>query len=469
VTNPTPAPADDADIVRRLSELEHENARLRSQLDPSSPRPERAARRRRGTWRGVLSCVLIVVAALLVPVSIVSAWARTELVDETAFVATFAPLAQDPAVQALVVDQATQAIDESLDLQGLTDDLFDGLEGLGLPPRASAAIDLLRGPAVEGLRGLIGTSVAELVDSDLFASVWETALRASHRGLAAAATGTTPTGAVTISDSGEVGISLAPIIDEVKARLVAEGIGFASAIPSVDRTIVLVQSDALVSLRIVYGIAATLGWWLPIVTLALFVGGVLLARRKSLALVGTGVAIAVGAGALAIALAIGSTVASIAASRLAIPITAVDAIYEQIVTAMRDTSAVIALIGVVLALLAWVQGRSGAASAIRTGAAGVNTRLRAALRSSGVDTGRVGRWMYAYRVLVRVVVVALAVVWLLALRPLSIGDVSLVVIVALLVWWATELAQLRPETDAHGSGDAEAVGTEGSSPAATSA
>lgn len=142
----------------------------------------------------MLSSALIVIAALLVPVSIVSAWARTELVDETAFVATFAPLAQDPAVQALIVDEATAAIDESLDLQTLTDDLFDGLADLGLPPRATAAIDLLRGPAVEGLRGLVGTSVTQLVESDVFASVWETALRASHRGLTAAATGSTPAG-----------------------------------------------------------------------------------------------------------------------------------------------------------------------------------------------------------------------------------------------------------------------------------
>lgn len=457
MTNPTPAPAHEADVARRLAELEAENERLRSRLDGTHARPEGVSRPRRGTWRGVLSSVLIIVAALLVPVSIVSAWARTELVDETAFVSTFAPLAQDPAVQALIVDRATTAIDESLDLQGLTDDLFDGLEGLGLPPRATAAIDLLRGPAVEGLRGLVGTSVTQLVDSDVFASVWETALRASHRGLAAAATGTTPTGAVTISDSGEIGISLAPIIDEVKERLVAQGVGFASAIPSVDRTIVLVQSDALVSVRIVYGIAATVGWWLPLVTLALFIGGVLLARRKSVALVGTGVAIAIGGGTLAVALAVGATVASIAASRLAIPITAVDAIYEQIVTAMRDTAAVVALIGVLLAILAWVQGRSSAAVAIRTGATGVNDRLRSSLRSSGVDTGRVGRWMYTYRLLVRVVLATLAILWLLALRPLSIGDVSLVLVVALLAWWATELAQSEPDVVVSAPGEAEDV------------
>lgn len=445
MTNPTAVPANDADVAHRLAELEAENERLRLRLDGRAegkiPPSDRTPRPRRGTWRGVLSSTLIVVAALLVPVSIVSAWARTELVDETAFVATFAPLAHDPAVQALIVDQASTTIDESLDLQTLTNDLFDGLENLGLPPRATAAIDLLRGPAVEGLRGLVATSVTQLVESDLFASVWETALRASHRGLTAAATGSTPAGAVTISDTGEVGISLAPIIDEVKERLVAQGVGFASAIPSVDRTIVLVQSDALVSLRIVYGVAATVGWWLPLVTLALFICGVLVARRKSVALVGIGIAVALGGGALAVSLAVGATVASIAASRLGIPITAVDAIYEQVVTAMRDTAGVVALLGALLALLAWVHGRSSAAGAVRSGAAGINERLRTALRSSGVDTGRVGRWMFTYRVLVRVALVVLAIVWLLALRPLSLGDVALVLIVSLLAWWAAELAQ----------------------------
>ena len=257
-----------------------------------------------------------------------------------------------------------------------------------------------------------------------------------------------------------MGISLAPIVDEVKQRLVAQGIGFASAIPSVDRTIVLIQSDALVSVRIVYGLAATIGWWLPVVTLALFVGGILLARRKSRAFVGMGVAIAIGAGILAVTLAIGATVASIAASRLSIPITAVDAIYDQVISAMRDTAAVLALIGVILALLAWVQGRSTAAIAIRTGTAGVNTRLRSALRPSGVDTGRVGRWLYTYRVLVRAILAGLVIVWLLAVRPLSVGDVALVVIVALLVWWATELAQTTPGTDAAEPVDLDAVGAE---------
>ena len=41
--------------------------------------------------------------------------------------------------------------------------------------------------------------------------------------------------------------------------------------------------------------------------------------------------------------------------------------------------------------------------------------------------------------------VALAVVWLLLRRPLSFGDIVLVIVVALLVTWMLELLQHRPE------------------------
>ena len=41
--------------------------------------------------------------------------------------------------------------------------------------------------------------------------------------------------------------------------------------------------------------------------------------------------------------------------------------------------------------------------------------------------------------------VTLAVVWLLLLRPLTFGDIVLVIVVALLVTWMLELLQRRPE------------------------
>ncbi|WP_299091161.1 hypothetical protein [uncultured Microbacterium sp.] len=57
----------------------------------------------------------------------------------------------------------------------------------------------------------------------------------------------------------------------------------------------------------------------------------------------------------------------------------------------------------------------------------------------------------------RGLVIALAIVWLLALRPLTPGLVLVVVIVALVVGWLLELAQRRPDELAIASDDAPEV------------
>ena len=80
------------------------------------------------------------------PVSIVGAWARVQLVDEDAFVATLAPLVDDPAVQDMIIDESMEAINAQVDFQQITSNVFDGIAGLGLPPRAADALKLLEAP-----------------------------------------------------------------------------------------------------------------------------------------------------------------------------------------------------------------------------------------------------------------------------------------------------------------------------------
>lgn len=453
MTDVTGSAADSADLRARLEVLEAENARLRAAAPVETPATAKTPGSR---WRAVLSALCIVIATILVPVSVVSAWARVELVDETRFVETFAPLADDPQVQVLVADQVSTAIEDSLDLEALTDDLFDGIQQLDLPPRALAALDLLREPAAQGLQNLVDTTVTRLVQSDAFADVWETALRASHRSLAAVAAGGTSRGAVVIDDQGEVGIQLAPIIDEVKKRLVDRGIGFAESIPTIDRTVVVAQSDALTVVGTVYNLAVAAGWWTPVVALVLFLAGILIARRRSTAVLGTGVGIALGAGALAIALGVGGSVLALSAPNLGVPAGALASMYEQITGAMRDTAVVLTLLGIVVAVIAWMSGRWRGARAARHGVASVNAGIRGAALRRGIDTGRFGAWLSAQRVLVRIVLGALAIAWLMLLRPLTVGEVFLVLIVWLVVWWLIELLQRRTDEVA-ASADAQAA------------
>lgn len=55
--------------------------------------------------RTILSAVLIVLAALLVPASAVAYWADRELGDADRYTAAMSPLAAAPAVQGVVVTQ----------------------------------------------------------------------------------------------------------------------------------------------------------------------------------------------------------------------------------------------------------------------------------------------------------------------------------------------------------------------------
>jgi hypothetical protein len=83
----------------------------------------------------------VVLAAVLVPVSIVGAWGRVQLVDESRFVATLGPLAQDAHVQDLVIDQTQAAIDQRVQYDQLTGSVIDGISGLVFPhpPRRPSA------------------------------------------------------------------------------------------------------------------------------------------------------------------------------------------------------------------------------------------------------------------------------------------------------------------------------------------
>ncbi|NYE20760.1 hypothetical protein [Microbacterium immunditiarum] len=440
--------ASDVDDLRaQLEELRRENERLREQrtepVEPLAAASDTAPPRRRNGWRAIVSALCIVIAGILVPVTIVSTWTRAQLVDEATFVQTFAPLADDPGVQELVIEQSTSAINESLDVESFTDDLFDGLARLDLPPAALRALELLRTPAASGLQGLIESTVTRVVESDAFAEVWQRALIASHRALVAAATGD-GSGVVTIDEAGVLGIQLGPIVEELKQRLVDRGIGLAEAIPAVDRTIVIAQSDALPLVIAIYNIAVTVGWWLPLIALALFVVGILVARRRSTALLGTGVALALGGAALVIALGAARAILSLNAPALGVAPATTDSIFFVVAGAMRDTAIVATFLGVVIAIAAWLGGRWEPAVRVRTLAGSLTGNARAGLRRWGFDSGAFGDWMHRQRLLVRIVILVLAIVLLFALRPLSVGDIVLAVVLALIVWLIAELLQREP-------------------------
>ncbi|MEO2131919.1 MAG: hypothetical protein ABGX78_11920 [Microbacterium sp.] len=423
-------PTSPDDLEARIRTLEAENARLAGRAAPSG-----------SWWRAALSALLIVIATILVPVSVVTTWARVQLVDEEAFVATFAPLTEDPAVQELIVDEATAAIDEQVDFAALTNQVFDGVESLGLPPAASTALNALRAPAAQGVQNLVNSAVERIVASEAFSDVWGFALRGVHRSITTAATA--DGGGILVLDSDGLGIALGPIIEQVKERLTESGVGVASLIPTIDKTIIIGDGEALTTFRTVYALADAVGWWLSVVTIGLFVLAIVIARRRSVAVIGTGVGLFIGGGMLAAGFGIGAAASTVLAGQLDLSPSALSVIYAQLTASMAQSALVIAVLGVVIAVIGWLMGSSRGATAVRGGVSGLNATAREALAARGLNTGGFGRFLARYRVAIRVALVVLAVVWLLALRPLSFADVVVVFLVTIIVAWVLELLQQR--------------------------
>ena len=214
-----------ADLLRRIEELEAENAALRMHpdrvptepLEPLTPAP--ATKKQRGWGWTLLATVLIVIGAILAPVAVVASWAKVELTDTDSFVATYAPLAKDPAVQAYITNEVVDVINQQVDVEQLTSDVIDGITSLGTGPAATKALEALKGPAAQGIQSLIHTAVGNIVSSPAFADVFKAALKLSHAQLVATMQND-PKAAIAIGSDGSIGIQLGPIIEQVKATLV---------------------------------------------------------------------------------------------------------------------------------------------------------------------------------------------------------------------------------------------------------
>ncbi|HYI33256.1 MAG TPA: hypothetical protein VEX88_07320 [Glaciibacter sp.] len=440
------------ELLRRIEQLEAENTALRERADTQATVPieplgdgggSRALRKKKRTWPWTaLATLLIVIGSVLAPVAVVASWAKVALTDTDQFVATYAPLADDPEIQAYVTDQTLNVITERIDIPQITSDVIDGITELGTGPAATQALELLKGPASDGIERLIETGVSNFVASDAFSNVWASALRVSHTQFIAVMQNDDG-GAVTVSGEGAIGIELGPIVVAVKEALLDRGIDLANQIPAVDRTIVVAQSDALPSVQLAYGLAVSAGAWLPWVAILFLAAGVLVARHRSVALIWAAVALALSMAVTALMLAIGDLVFTASVSPALLPSTVAGLLYETVASDMRATTVAVLVLAVVVAFVGWLAGPFDVPRRLRGMASDGAARIRSEAERRGVTTGRVGTWIYTQRALLRAAVAVIAAAVVLFVRPITPGLVLWTLVLALLTVAILEVVQ-RP-------------------------
>ena len=449
------------ELQRRLAALEAENSALRGGTPASAtaPAPDAAVSRRSRGWGRTLSAtVLIVLGTLIAPVALVAAWAHVQLTDTDRFVASYSVLASDPAVQAAVTDQVVEAIEGQVDIPTLTTDVIDGVIELGTGPAATRALELLKGPAAQGLQSLVGTVVERFVESEAFANVWASALRISHSQVVSALQND-PDAAIALGSDGSIGIQLAPIIDAAKDALVDQGVGFAASIPTVDRTITVAQVDSLASVQLAYELVVAAGLWLPWVAILLLAAGVVAARRRSVALITAALCLGLVMLIVLAGIAVGRVFFDTALRSNGIPADAGGAMYELVGGAMRDTAVAVLVLALVTAAVGWFAGPFDVPRRLRAVVHGGASSVRGALERRGLSTGRVGTWLHSRRSLLRGVIIVAGAAVVLLVRPLSPALVLWTLALALLVVLVLEVVERPPSADAEAAAEADDVAT----------
>lgn len=444
-----------AELQQRLAVLEAANVELQREKDAVESKLKASVVLRKRAWGWtLLGAIVIVIGSILAPIAVVASWATVELSDTDRFVSTFGALSQEPAIQDFITTSTVQAIDEKVNLNDLTANVIDGVIALGTGPRATQALEALKGPAAAGMRSLLSNAVLRFVQSDTFATVWDNSLRVSHRAIVSVLNNDNR-GLLAVGSDGSIGIQLAPIIAQVKTVLIAQGLTFASLIPEVNKTIVIAQVDALPAAQVGYRLLIVLGLVLPWVSLLLLVAGVLVARRRVVALIWASSALALSLTILGVGFGIAKYFVIISVPASVAPSAATSVVFESLVSAMRQTTLAVAVIAVAVAAIAWIAGPFVPSKGLRGLASSGFAWVRAAAEKQGVTTGRTGRWIYAHRLLLRIAVAAIAAVVILFVHPLTVTLVVWSLVFALLAIIVLEL--LAGPTDTAAPVDAVAL------------
>ncbi len=189
-------------------ELEAEVERLKAERDELEARVEtRMEAPKRHRVRRILTPILVILAVIVFTVSVPAVWGARTVLNTDRYVATVAPLADDPAVQQAIATRLTDEVFAALNVQEV---ISDTLAAIG--ERAT----LLAGPLTNALHGFVQEQVVKVVQSDAFETFWVEANRFVHTQVLAIMRGESDT--VSVAE-GKVLLNLVPLVNLALASI----------------------------------------------------------------------------------------------------------------------------------------------------------------------------------------------------------------------------------------------------------
>jgi hypothetical protein len=388
----------------------------------------------------VLRVSLLVIGGLLAILSVLTIWLRAELLDTDTYVSSISAVVTNSAVEQSVANVITNQIFTNVDVEGAARD--------ALPPRAG----FLAPQLADGLRNVTHTVTLRVVSSEQFENLWIGANRRAHQQIVAVLTGQPgPHGAISTA-GGKVTLDLSSAVTTVNQKLLSSGINVFQNSTSTGPKggqIVLIKSSQLESLQGVVRVFKHLTVLLPILTVLFLAGGVFADRDRRRGLLRAGRAVVI---AMVILTALLFLLRAVYFQGVVTPNfskEAAAALFAGFIGFLRQGVLVSFLVGLVVALGAWLAGPGRLAVSVREGTVSSARFVGQHVKQGRAGLGPVGPWVGRYRTPLRIGIVAVGLIVLFAWSNPGVWVVLGVILGVLLLVWAVEaIARGYPSPEA---------------------
>jgi hypothetical protein len=259
------------------SEKAHETS------NASAPEGETKTRRKH-LPRRISAWVLVVLASILIPVSVISVWAIRTVTETDQYVETMAPLARNPVI---VDSLATRATDALFSTQVVRNKVTQAL-----PPKAKPLVT----PIVKEVHSYVQDLALKLFSSPKFGKLWDTLNRHSHDAVINILTGKQTPLQKKLASGGKIALNLSPALNDLIDRANAHGVTLFNPIKAISNqglSFTVVSEQQVSKFSGLFNLIVKLKWALPVIALVLAILSVALAmeRRKTLLRLAVGVAL----------------------------------------------------------------------------------------------------------------------------------------------------------------------------------
>jgi hypothetical protein len=389
--------------------------------------------------RRVISWVLIVLASLLIPISVISAWAIRTVTNTDQYVVTMGPLARDPVIIDHLADKATDALFSSHVVQNKVTDV--------LPAKAKPLV----GPITSEVKSYARGVALRFFQSPAFGKLWDELNRHTHEAVVDILEGKHAPLLEKFQQNGAVVLNLTPALDQIIDQLNQHGVTLFNPLKAITEKgnqglgFAVVSTQQVSKYSALFNTLVNLGWAVPVTALVVGVLSIALAvdRRKALLRVSLGISLVTLL--LLAALDVGRNIFLNEASSLSLGRDVAGAVWDILLRFLKTDFRWTLLAALVVAFLAWLFGPARYATWIRSHLARAGRWLGAQATSLGSGAGRaaagsdgarrVGGWVVEHRNGLRIVGLAVAALVLLFGGNLT-GWSLVVILVVLLVYLA---------------------------------